>query len=176
MFHLYCILLAHIRAGSPAFECNCHVLCDNKIYSFIHDDVCMDVGVSGRLHCALGQSEVGQPSAGQSAAVRLRLLLCSPPSDERQPRSKEPRSQDRLVADAASAAVRRHKWRWKYRQSGGCVVDYGFRLFRDSLLSKRRVTVTVEIRIQIHKKKSKVHLFYSAPESWPESWSMVCRT
>lgn len=35
MFHLYCILRAHIRAGSPAFESNCHVLCDNKML-FIH--------------------------------------------------------------------------------------------------------------------------------------------
>jgi len=33
---LYCISWpAPVRAGSPAFESNCHVFCDNKIL-FIH--------------------------------------------------------------------------------------------------------------------------------------------
>jgi len=35
LFHVHCILWAHIRAASPVFESNCHVLCDIKIL-FIH--------------------------------------------------------------------------------------------------------------------------------------------
>jgi len=35
LFHFYCILRAHARAGSPGFESNCHVFVAIKFYSFI---------------------------------------------------------------------------------------------------------------------------------------------